>query len=627
MPSLAAVLRPDGTRSEIGIDHARSIPGGMELRGEGGGFSATATWRAVGEHHEVALRVVAGQEVEAGLRVEAAIAGGGRPRWLIPGCFYGENRLPSNRVVFPRWDPEGGDPGQLVSDSWSFRADRSALPAVMAWSDTTFAALAIDEQGPLGEQGIGFRGDASGATIWVDAPYREEPATYVGAGRGGPADRRFHAWRAGDEATLRLSVAVAPPDLHAYAPFVRAMHAAREAAHPRNPWMSPAAAAGLAAEGLLRWHYDADDRILIETAAFDREAAARLDRRNMHVAWISGAPAAHALLLHGLRTAGSAAVDAASAVLDTISSGIAPCGAFWGEWRSGSGWGAGWNGDPARLHARTLAEATLFMLRALRADPQPRPAWEAAVRSNLAFVVGRQRDDGNLGASYHAHSGEVVGWAGAAGVPWIAALAEAAEAFGAPELLAAAERAGAHYARFVDDELIYGAPEDVDLTPTSEDGYNAVLAYVALADATGEARWVELARRAADWMLTFRYAYNVTFAPDTILAAYDFRTRGGDMASPANQHLHGYGLICMPEMFRLSELTGDPHYRDRAEENLACFLQLVARRDGDFNARRGMVSERFYQTEWAGPKGGMLTLSHAWSVGLLLYACERRLAR
>lgn len=620
--SLASILSADGSRHEVGAERLVETDDGARLEGAGGGFGAVATWRRAATHWDVELRIHAQRDAEAAVRIELRLAGGSARRWMIPGCFYGGTQMPGSRVLVPRWDPDGGDAEQLVSDAWSFRADRAALPAVMAWTEETFAALCCDEVGPIGPQGIGFRGTPEMTMIWIDAPYREEPVTYADAGVAAPPRRRFHAWSAGDEATLHFSVAVGAPDPHAYAPFARAMREARSADHPLNPWVSIADAADLAAEGLLAWHYDPERRILIETAAFDREAAARLDRRNMHVAWVSGAPSAHALLLHGRRVGDEAAVAAATSVLDTIASGLAPCGTFWGEWRDGSGWGAGWNANPEWLHSRTLGEATLFMLRALRDEPVAHPGWEAAVRSNLRFVVAHQREDGNLGSYYHAQSGEVVDWSGAAGLPWVAALTEASAQLGEPLLQSAAQRAGGYYAGFVEDELIYGAPEDVHLTPTSEDGYNAVIAFMALHAAMGGYRWLDLATRAADWSLTFRYAYNVSFEPDTILGAYGFRTRGADLASPANQHLHAYGLICLPELLRLADASGDAYYRERAEEHLACFRQFIARRDGDFNARRGMVTERFYQTDWAGPKGGLLTLSHAWSIGLLLYACE-----
>jgi DUF1680 family protein len=67
-------------------------------------------------------------------------------------------------------------------------------------------------------------------------------------------------------------------------------------------------------------------------------------------------------------------------------------------------------------------------------------------------------------------------------------------------------------------EVLHGAPEDVDLAPTSEDGYVALVAYLALYRRTGADRWLDLARRSADWLLTFRYTYNTVFARGTLLA-------------------------------------------------------------------------------------------------------------
>ena len=73
---------------------------------------------------------------------------------------------------------------------------------------------------------------------------------------------------------------------------------------------------------------------------------------------------------------------------------------------------------------------------------------------------------------------------------------------------------------------------------------------------------------------------------------------------------------------RLARHTGDRLYLETTRENFACFRQFIAREDGDFDAYRGMASERYYQTECFQAKGMLLTLSHAWSVGVLLLACE-----
>ncbi|MGH1550216.1 hypothetical protein ACRAWB_14020 [Leifsonia poae] len=517
-----------------------------------------------------------------------------------------------------------------MSDAWEFRADRAATPAVFAWAGPGRGgvALATDETSALGLTGLGLSHDAvwGDATVSLRFPFREFPVTYYGDAHPRPAEETTHRFESGETVELSVRVFALDASRHAYAPALRALHAEAAPNAPQSPWVDVATAADLTAEGLLTWHYDPDPGVLLETVGFDREVSGRdgltVDRQAMHVGWVSGIPWAYALLAHGLRTDRAGEVEAARRVIDFITASLSPSGTFWGVWYRDHGWTQSWTELKRGLHSRTLAEATLFLLRAqaLGAHPQ----WEHAIRSNLEVIVGRQRPDGNLGSVHHAETGEVLSWSGASGLTWIAALVEAADRD--ERYLPAAIAAGRYYEQFVDREFIHGAPEDVDLAPTSEDGYAAVMAYVALHRATGDAHWLDVARRAADWMLTFRYTYDVAFPEHTLLGAYRFRTRGADNASPSNQHLHAYGLVCTAELRELSAALGDPHYAERADEALACFRQFIAREDGDFNAYRGMVSERYYQTACFQPKGMLLTLSHAWSVGVTLLACEQTLA-
>ncbi|MFI6822787.1 hypothetical protein ACIBJE_17805 [Micromonospora sp. NPDC050187] len=603
----------------------------------------------------VAVACRATGPVEARLRVSARRTGVDDPYWLIPGLFYGENRPAGNDRLYPRFarvTEEPADPARFASPAWSFRADRAATPAVFVWGARDGLALGVDEQSPLGLTGIGFAHDEDGtARVHADFPYREEPVSYLGSQTPAAPLTQTHRWQPGERQVVELCLYRLPADRHAYAPVLRERHA-RYTTEPLRPWVDVAEAAELAAYGLHRWHYRPDPAVLLETAAFDREFNDNVkglgDREAMHVAWVSGIPYAAALLAHGRRRGGDRPDDgpgsgpdapgpgdgygpedhvaAGAAVIDHICANLAPAGTFWGQWTAARGWGQSWTPVRGGLHARTLAEATLFLHRAVRAEAAhgvPRPAWSAAVRSNLDVAVRHQRADGNLGSLLHADDGRMLSWAGAAGLTWVAALAEAADLD--PGYLPAARRGGDYYARFVYEEFLHGAPEDVDLAPTSEDGYAAILAYLALWRVTREGRWLEIARRAADWMLTFRYSYDVRFDAHTLLGRYDFRSRGADQASPSNQHLHAYGLICLPEMVELAKATGDRHYLDRTRENLACFRQFVARADGDFNAYRGMASERYYQTACFQAKGMLLTLSHAWSVGVLLIGCEAAL--
>jgi hypothetical protein len=545
---------------------------------------------------DVALIVTctADEPVEAGVRVELRLDRTDDPRWVVPGVFYGENRPENCKRIFPRFVPCRTDVEAMESDAWSFRADRCATPAVFARG----GALVTTEQSVLGQSGVGFAYEDGRPVLRLHFPYREEPLRYDGSETPAPPDVRVHRWAPGESALLDFTVHELEDDAHAYAHVLR--ETAERAPRAADPgWVSIEEAAELAAWGLYRWHYRPDPPRLLETVAFDRDE--RADRDAMHVSWVSGVPYAYALLRHGRRVGNVEYVGAAEAVLDHIAGNLTPGGTFWSQWTASRGWTTGWHPDHTRLHARTLADATLFMLRA--GSP-----WEQAARSNVAVACRTQRDDGALPAAHHVETGEAVAWEGTAGLAWIPALVEAGE-------LDSARAAGDYYRRFVEAEFLYGAPEDVDLAPTSEDGYAALMAYVALED-------VDTARRAADWMLSFRYTYDVSFSPQTILGHYRFRTRGGDQASPANQHLHAFGLICLPELVRLARATRDDYYYARARENLDCFRQFIAREDGDFDAYRGMATERYYQTDCFQAKGMLLTLSHAWSVGVLLYACE-----
>ncbi|MBM7564044.1 hypothetical protein [Paenibacillus sacheonensis] len=608
--------------------------GGLRMAGASELYEAEARWKADPEEpgvYDVTLRFVYKGEAPAefGLTFGCELIGPGRPDWMIPGAFYKENRFEKNLRMYPRYDYRGGKHDEMVSDYWSFRSDRAALPAVFTWNDGACGALCTDEMSELGLTGIGFRGNEAGTAIWLDYPYREEPVTFVGDALPRPADIVCARFEPGQQATLKLNVYAAGADPHAYDPFVRRMYRLHGAEHRLNPWMGLGEAAELTAHGLYTWHYDAEEGILNETAAFDREFNNNVkgmgDRRHMHVGWVSGAPYAYALLAYGRKKGIAAYAEAGAAVLDKIASGVSPSGIFWASWVAGKGWTAGWNPKSDWLQARTIAEATLFMTRALAFERErgvAHPEWEAAVSSNLNFAASRQREDGNFGSYYNCRSGEVEEWDGAGGMLWISALLAGAAYFEEKRYSEAAVLAGGYYETFIKDEYIYGAPEDVHLTPTSEDAYNAVASYVHLYEFDRSPGWLALASSAADWMMTFRWTYNLQFPEHTLLARYDFRSRGADQASTSNQHLHNYGLFCVPEMLRLWTYTKDDYYLDRTRDHIACFLQFIAREDGDFNAYKGMVTERFYNTNCFQPKGMMLTLSHSWCIGLILYAAQ-----
>jgi hypothetical protein len=401
---VVSALRADGTVEEaFSFDVARS----------GRDVTLTATCTAA-------------EPVEAGLRVELRLGPTDDPGWLVPGLVYGENRPEICTRRYPRWVTGRVDLEAMESDAWSFRADRAATPAVFAWDGEGGAALVTTEESALGQSGVGFAHEDGRPVLRLHFPYREEPLRYDGSETHVPVDVRTHRWSPGESQTVALSVYDVGPDRHAYTDVLRDVHARGGPLAGDVAWVTVEQAAELAAWGLYRWHYRPDPARLIETAAFDRHAFGdTADRDAMHVSWVSGTPYAYALLRHGVRTGRADYAEAATAVLDHVAANLTPGGTFWAQWTATRGWTTGWHPDHKRLHARTLADATLFMQRATMVVD--RPAWSDAVRSNIDVVLRTQRDDGALPSAHHVDTGEAVSWDGTAGLAWIPALVEAGE--------------------------------------------------------------------------------------------------------------------------------------------------------------------------------------------------------
>jgi hypothetical protein len=605
-------------------------PGNLTGAGEAFGVTATVTHHAGhGEVEAFSVRVTNTRQLRA-LRfgVRWRFTATDPPYWLVPGMFYGENRPKNSTRLYPRFVPQRAEDDDLfTSPYWAFRGDRLPVPAVLArLGDGRWVGLSTAAEGPYGQNGVtfGYDRDRHQAYIGLNLPYVEAPIAYTTGVRDPTYEAEVMRLAAGESATFEFFLFAGPPEPHSYDRFIRELYARYAAGSRLNPWVGLDEAAELTAYGLYRWHYAPHDRALYETVAFDREGYDG-DRRHMHVGWVSGVPYAYALYRHGRRRGNPAYVHASLDIIDHILDGMAPAGILYGEWTQEQGFRPGWTGASGAVHTRTLGEAMWFLIRTLEAEQAAGVAharWAAAIRSHLSFLADIERD-GNFGTYYDpARRGRVLRWDGTGGMIWIPALIAASRAFGEPQWLALAEKAGRYYQTAVERGELYGAPEDVDRSPSSEDGYNAVIAYLHLYEATQDSTWLRLAQMSAAWTLTFRWTHNLAFPPETILGAYGFCTRGADLASPANNHLHSYGLLAVPEFLRLARYTHDDYVWQRTRDHVACFLQFVARRDGDFNALRGMVGERYYQTDWAQPKGKILALSHAWCVGLLLYAAE-----
>ena len=67
------------------------------------------------------------------------------------------------------------------------------------------------------------------------------------------------------------------------------------------------------------------------------------------------------------------------------------------------------------------------------------------------------------------------------------------------------------------------------------------------------------------YLATWQYHYDVVFPENSILGQLGYLTRGGTAVSVQHHHIDCYGLVFFEIWMKLSRLTGDPVWRERAE--------------------------------------------------------------
>lgn len=566
------------------------------------------------------------------------------PRWLIPSLFYKKNPQ-----TFIAWLPSIDGPNdvpKLVNDYWTFRSDLMAVPMVMGWQSALGSVAMVMPERQLGAMtAIGFDNRAGQFALVGAWPRREEPR---------PRDLSCHTKVAEQvakgEETSEIEYTTLDPkekkvisfwlfdgdeDPHAYSPILQETFARWDSQYEITPWYPTADAMHHAAHGLYVWHYDDEYRSLWETGHYYPSAATNpqhVHRYEMHTGFVSGTPYAHALRQYGLRFGRKDEAEAGRKLLDHICENLTPWGSFWScYYKEGNRWGSGWHsaeewqttpGKPSQeLQARTLADATLYTARAAlaeKANLKSKKLWTDAVIKNCDFVQRIQRKDGNPGQGYDKDDGHVIYWESHEGLLWIAALVEGYRLTGEKSYLETACKAGRYYETAVRDAYIVGAPEGTRYQPTSEDPMNGIISYVNLWMETGDKLWLELAGLCGEFLMTYRWQYNAVFPALSTCGIYKMKTKGWDISSPNNVCLHPYGLGCVPEMIELWKATGDAYLMKQNANYILALHQMMPPYDGCLDAKRGMMTERYYQTQDDGGKGQIMPVAHSWCTGLIL---------
>lgn len=544
--------------------------------------------------------------------------------WLtVPGLFYGDNDLASDRVDYPRG----------MSRDWSSRADASPCPGVhLAGAARGHAAFLERDRAevsgiPSGVEGhwdvlgVGWTHEPSGdRAARFTLPCQEEPAAYRTPDHlFPPCTPRLHA-PAGATIRLRVFHFVTPGGRAGYHRAARAMAARARPAALDAGRARVAGTARLFARCMRESHF-------WPGVGFQH----RNDLKEVHSGWSGGLAAVEAGLTWGAAADDPTLFRQAEEMADFVcATGLSPLGYFMAEYRDGRWWPHVYWGKARGLHLRHAAEGAQSLARLLRREAaagRPRAAWRRALYANLDAAVRDQRPDGALPLELDLATGEVIEGEGATPGTWAGTLAmgaalaeEDGDGARAARWRSAAERAGAHYLeQYVAAERFFGGPYDAHRTPNMEDAYLLLTSYAELYRAARDPRWLAAAVACADHLLGWRYTYDVEMPPGTVCRQQQVSTYGHAPASVRNRHVQNWDTVAAPALADLSDWTGDPGYRQAAVDHLVQSCQLVERGDGALGIPRGGQSEQWYATEfhWFG-SFGHYGKGNLWKVSVVL---------
>lgn len=124
---------------------------------------------------------------------------------------------------------------------------------------------------------------------------------------------------------------------------------------------------------------------------------------------------------------------------------------------------------------------------------------------------------------------------------------------------------------------------------------------IRLYEITGEDRYLSEAEQVSFYLSTWLWHYDGAYPQDDNFTVYDWHTFGATSVSVQHNHLDYYAAYWVPEWIRLSELTGDPQWSEKALAVWRNSCQLISDGTLEINGRvrpRGSQNEAYFECCW-----------------------------
>jgi len=216
------------------------------------------------------------------------------------------------------------------------------------------------------------------------------------------------------------------------------------------------------------------------------------------------------------------------------------------------------------------------------------------------FALGDQREDGCYARGWNLE-GECYVREGTVGCFMVPAMIAAWKQTGADKYLESARKGYDFYVGQLlrDGYTTAGALDTWCID--KESSITLLRSSMRLYEITSEARYLSEAEQISYYLSTWLWHYDGVYPQDDNFTTYGWHTFGATSVSVQHNHLDYYAAYWIPEWIRLSELTGDPQWREKAIAIWRNSCQLISDGSLEINGRirpRGSQNEAYFECCW-----------------------------
>lgn len=240
--------------------------------------------------------------------------------------------------------------------------------------------------------------------------------------------------------------------------------------------------------------------------------------------------------------------------------------------------------EPIAVYLRSYCDGLKTMLKAvLREGPDSYNYQEyiAYAKSFTDWLLTQKNSDGGFPRKWEKGTGVIIDSSGLSSFNAVPLLLLMSEATGDPKYLGAAVKAADYCWNEGQDEGIFvGGTLDNPNVIDKEAGSLSLEAYLALYEQTNDSKWLERAKKAANFAETWIYAWNVPMPADENDESLHWKrgnsTVGLQLISTGHSLTDQYMSFDADEYARLGKYSDDPHYLEVAGILLHNTKQMLA---------------------------------------------------